>query len=99
MFRHVVMFRWTDATTDDDVAAMASALAGLPAVIPEIRRYEQGPDAGINDGNFDYAIVADFDAVDGYLVYRDHPMHQQMIADLVRPIMAERVAVQYEVPA
>jgi hypothetical protein len=96
MFRHVVMFRWTDEATDDDVAAIAAGLSDLPTQIPEIRVYRHGPDAGVNDGNFAYVVVADFDTVDDYLVYRDHPTHQQLIAERIRPFVAERAAVQYE---
>ena len=97
MFRHVVMFRWNEGTSDDDVAAMAAALSELPSQIPELRSYHHGPDAGVNDGNWDYVVVADCDSVDDYLVYRDHPAHQRAITERIAPIRKERAAVQYEV--
>jgi hypothetical protein len=97
MFRHVVMFRWSEGTTDDDVTAMAAALSKLPDAIPELRGYHHGPDARVNEGNWDYVVVADCDSVDDYLVYRDHPAHQRVIADHIAPIRKERAAVQYEV--
>ena len=57
-----------------------------------------GADARINDGNFDFVVVADFDDVNGYLVYRDHPDHHvAVITDHIRPILAERCAVQHEI--
>ena len=40
-------------------------------------------------------VVADFDSVDDYLVYRDHPDHRALIADLVTGHVATRAAVQY----
>ena len=49
----------------------------------------------MNEGNYDLVVVADFDDVDGYLVYRDHPDHQAVIAEHIRPILADRAAVQY----
>src|SRR5262245_44580505 len=97
MFRHVVMFRWTDDATDEQLAHLVEGLRARPGQIPEIARYTHGPDAGINEGNFDYVIVAEFENVDDYLVYRDAPAHHQLIADRIRPLTAERVAVQYEV--
>ena len=67
----------------------------LPEAIPVIRAYRHGADAGINDGNFDYVVVADFDTADDYVVYRDHPTHAAFIADVVAGRVAERAAVQY----
>ena len=53
-------------------------------------------DAGMNPGNYQFAVVADFDNVEDYLVYRDHPVHRDIIGKYVTPIMADRAAVQYE---
>jgi hypothetical protein len=97
MFRHVVMLRWKDTATDGQRGAVPDALATLPELIPEIRGYRVGVDAGLAaQGNSDLVIVADFDDVAGYLVYRDHPAHQDVITRLIRPILASRAAVQHE---
>ena len=97
MFRHAVMFRWTPETTSAEVAAIAEALGGLPGAIPALRAYEFGHDAGINDGNFDFVVVADFHDADDYLVYRDHPLHQAVIKARIAPHIAARAAVQFEI--
>ncbi|HEY5663613.1 MAG TPA: Dabb family protein [Ilumatobacter sp.] len=96
MFRHVVMFKWTDDVDAAHVAAVSAALDGLVAAIPEIRSYRHGPDAGVNSGNYEYVVVGDFDSADDYVVYRDHPAHRAMIADLITGRVAERAAIQYE---
>jgi len=96
VFRHVVLLRWVPDATDDQRSAVESGLAPLPSLIPEIRSYVVGADAKVSEGNFDLAIVADFDDIDGYLVYRDHPDHVAVIAERIRPILAERSAVQHE---
>ena len=95
MFRHVVMMRWTEDTTPAHVSPVMEGLGGLPAAIAEIRDYRFGPDAGINEGNFDFVVVADFESVEDYLVYRDHPVHRALIAERIVPHLAERTAVQY----
>jgi hypothetical protein len=95
MFRHAVMFRWSAASTADQRDALESALGLLPTVVTTIRRYHFGPDAEINEGNFDFAVVADFDDVDDYLVYRDHPDHQRIITELIAPFIEARAAVQH----
>ena len=51
----------------------------------------------VNEGNFDFVVVADFHDLDDYLVYRDHPMHQAVIAERIRDHIAERAAVQYDI--
>ena len=99
MFRHVVMVRFTDEMTDDDKAALRAGLARLPDVISGIRTYRFGDDVGINEGNFDFVVTADFDDVQGYLAYRDHPEHQELVKGLLAPLVAKRASVQFEWPA
>ena len=96
MFRHVVLLTFTDETTAQDVRAIVDALNALPALIPELRGYRVGTDVGLARGQRDFAVVADFDDVDGYVAYRDDPEHQRVIAELIRPRLASRVAAQYE---
>ncbi|GIH96608.1 Dabb family protein [Planobispora siamensis] len=95
MFRHVVLFTWADDATDEQRAAVVTELGRLPGIIPEIRSYTLGADAGVNQGNHQFALVADFDSVDDYLVYRDHPVHQAVIAEHIKPILASRAAAQF----
>jgi hypothetical protein len=95
MFRHVVLFTWVEDATEEQKATITAELGRLPGIITEIRRYEMGADAGINQGNFDFALVADFDNADDYLVYRDHPAHRKVITDHILPIVASRAPVQY----
>ncbi|MFI6456587.1 Dabb family protein [Streptosporangium amethystogenes] len=96
MFRHVVLFTWTQEATDEQRARVAAELDKLPGAITEIRSYILGTDAGVNPGNHQFAVVADFDSVDDYLVYRDHPLHQAVIAEHIKPILASRAAIQFE---
>jgi Stress responsive A/B Barrel Domain len=96
MFRHVVMLRWKREATPEQRSAVEAGLVELPRRIPEIRSYTIGTDARLNEGNFDLVVVADFDDVDGYLVYRDHPDHQTVMRELIAPIRAERAAVQHD---
>ncbi|MGH9231566.1 MAG: Dabb family protein [Acidimicrobiales bacterium] len=96
--RHVVMFRFADGTTDEQVRALADGLDGMPAVVGTMVDYRHGRDAGINETTYDYVVVGDFATLDDYLTYRDHPDHQALIRDLVRPILGERASIQFELP-
>jgi hypothetical protein len=99
MLRHVVMFRFVDGVDPGAVEAMAAALDTLPTRIDTIRRYQHGSDLGLSDANFDYVVVADFDDETGFLTYRDHDAHQELIREHIVGNVATRVAVQYEVAA
>jgi len=96
MFRHIVLLTFTDETTDEHLDDLVGMLGRLPGLIPSIRRYEFGRDAGLAEGNAGVGVVADFDDVDGYLEYRDHPDHQAVIATMIRPFLAARSAIQHE---
>ena len=95
-FRHVVMFRWGDHVDEDHVEAVRDGLSKLPGQIDSIRSYVHGSDVGVSEGNWDYAVVADFDNVQGFITYRDHPTHLLLIEELIRGHTAERAAVQYQ---
>ena len=96
MLRHVAVFRWKAGTPDADVSAFAAGLASLPGLCPSIRGYRFGPDAGLGmSANSDFAVVADFDDADGYAEYASHPAHLDVISRLLRPIVDERMSVQF----
>jgi hypothetical protein len=93
--RHVVILAFLDDATDEQIQAVTEGLEALPAAIPEIGEYHLGPDLGINEGNAQYAVVADFATEADYLVYRDHPAHLTVLAERIRPILKTRAAVQF----
>ena len=97
MIRHVVLFGWAEGTTPEQLEKLTARLAELPRLIPQIETYAYGPDAGINEGNHDFAIVADFADRESFLAYRDHPDHLALIAECIAPIRDRRAAVQYEI--
>jgi hypothetical protein len=97
MIRHNVVFRWKPEATAEQRQRVVTELSRLPALVPTLRSYELGSDLGVNEGNFDFAVTAAFDDMDGYLAYRDHPEHRAIIRDHIAPIILERAAVQFEV--
>ncbi|MGH3304565.1 MAG: Dabb family protein [Streptosporangiaceae bacterium] len=96
MIRHVVVFTWDDEMTDELEQQFAAELTAIAPKLPGVRAYHAGPDAGLVAGNFDFAVVADFDDVASYLAYRDHPEHQDIIGRFSRLHTTSRAAVQLE---
>lgn len=97
MIRHVALFTWDDEMTDEMERQFAAELTALAARVPGVRSYRAGPDAGIVEGNFDFAVVGDFDDADAYLAYRSNHEHQDIISRFSAPHVKSRASVQYEI--
>lgn len=97
MIRHVVVFAWDDEMTDAMEQQFAAELTALAPRLAGLRAYHAGPDAGLVEGNFDFAVVADFDDTESYLAYRDDPEHRAIISRFSGPHATVRAAVQYEI--
>lgn len=96
MIRHTVLFTWKPEATEDEKQRVATEVAKLPSMVPSVRAFVSGPDAGLNQGNFDFAVTADFDDQAGYAAYRDDPGHREIVQRYLMPILANRAAVQFE---
>jgi hypothetical protein len=97
MLRHVVLFTWTEDTDPATRASIIAALARLPEEVGGMTAFAVGPDAGLVDGNVHAALVADFPDADAFQAYASAPRHLEVIAEHVKPHLAARAAVQYEV--
>lgn len=97
MIRHVTLFGWVPEVTDAQQQRAADELRALRPLMTGLRAFHVGPDAGIVAGNFDFAVVADFDDAQSYLAYRDHPAHRAVVEHVTSPITRERASIQYEI--
>ena len=95
MFHHIVLLELQPDTPDDAVDELVDALRRLPDAIEAIRTYRVERDAGLAADNATVAVVAGFDDECGFVVYRDHPVHQAVIAELIRPRLVRRSALQH----
>jgi hypothetical protein len=96
MIRHVILFSWTPEATAEQKQRVQTELRALPPLMTGLRSYHAGPDAGLVPGNFDFAVVAEFEDADSYLAYRDHPAHKAVVDECIAPIRQARASVQYE---
>ena len=97
MIRHVVLFTWDDEMTKEMERQFAAELTALAPKLAGVRAYHAGPDAGILAGNYDFAVVADFDDAESYLAYRANAEHQDIISRFSGPHVRDRASVQYEI--
>ena len=96
MIRHTALFKWAADATDEQKQAASAEVAKLPSIVPSIRAFAFGPDAGYAEPNFDFAVTADFDDEAGYFAYRDDPAHREIVQRYITPLAAQRAAVQFE---
>ena len=95
MLRHTVLFRWKPEATNEEKQRVATEVAKLPSIIPSLRAFACGPDAGLATTNFDFAVCADFDDEPGFFAYRDDPAHRVVVDRYITPILDQRAAVQF----
>jgi hypothetical protein len=95
MLRHIVLFQLSPDATDEAIDAAVAALRALPEAIAEIRDLHVGRDAEIVEGNADLGLEVVFDDAAAWRTYQGHPTHQQVIAQHMRAIVADRTAIQF----
>jgi hypothetical protein len=96
--RHVVTWRLAaeDPTTRAaHAAAVVEGLRSLLGVVTEIRILDAGVDVTGN-GNWDVALIADFDDSDALARYQVHPAHVE-VARFIRSVIANQTAVDFTV--
>ncbi|MFL6095212.1 MAG: Dabb family protein [Blastococcus sp.] len=97
MIRHVVVFTWSPDADADRRAAILEALRRLRRDVGGMTSLVVADDAGLSDGNADTVLIADFPDVEAYYRYAQDPVHLAVLAEHVRPWLAQRSAVQYQI--
>ena len=100
MILHIVLFRWKEGISSDQVDALSREMARLPDVIPELKYLQCGPDIHLQTRNpgFDYGIVAHFIDESAWHLYFDHPAHKAVVLQFANPIVEQRASVQIHLP-
>ncbi len=93
MIRHCALFTWNPDVTDETMAAIKAGLDRL-ATLNCVAAYTHGPDVGLREGNFDYAVIADFETVEAHQEYSSEEGHVALIKDLLLPNISSRAGIQ-----
>ena len=94
--RHVVLFKFKDSSTPDDVARIVAGFGGLPGKIKEIAGFEWGTDVspeGKAQG-FTHCFLLTFASAADRDAYLPHPAHKEFVA-LVGPHVDKVCVVDY----
>ncbi|MFW0773899.1 Dabb family protein [Paenarthrobacter nitroguajacolicus] len=78
MIRHAVLFKFKPDFPAADRDAWIQGLDRMDGNIPGLLKLTHGADLLQQDRSFDYAIVADFNALEDLEVYNSHPLHEPL---------------------
>ncbi len=79
--RHVVLFKFKDSSTPQDVKKIVAAFQGLPSKIDTIKDFEWGTDVSVENKaqGFTHCFFVSFDDAKGRDVYLPHPAHKDFV--------------------
>lgn len=97
MIRHIVMFRLREELPKKEILSEAKKRArSLQEAIPFIRNMEVYTGAvGAPEGNYDIALICNFDSMAELEAYRDHPAHVAF-RGYITPLRELRACFDYE---
>ena len=96
LLRHVVLFKFKDNATPDDIKKVEEAFRELPAIIPEIKKFEWGTNnspENLNQG-FTHCFFVSFTSEKDRDLYLPHPAHQAFAA-LLKPYLDKVLVIDY----
>ena len=95
MIRNIVLVKLKAGHDPAVIAEAQQALLDLNC--PGTLSYVIGDDLGLREGNWSFAIVADFTDTDAYRAYDQDPAHNHARAGLI-PLTEQIARVQFEMP-
>ena len=96
MLRHVVLFKFKDSSTPEQIKEVEDAFLALPSKIKEIKSLEWGTNnspEGLNDG-FTHCFFVTFDSEEDRAAYLPHPDHKAF-GEVLGPHLDKVLVVDY----
>lgn len=94
--RHVVLFKFKDTASDEQVKQIEDAFRALPKKIPAIVAFEWGTDVSSENlaQGFTHCFLVTFDDEKGRDAYLPHPAHKEFVK-LLRPQLDKVLVIDY----
>ena len=96
MIRSIIALRFKAGSSADQIAQLLEAMRALR--VEGMTALDCGLDLGKREGNWDFALVADFVDMESYLRYDSDKEHRRIRRDLAAEITDSAVRVQFELP-
>ena len=96
LLRHVVLFKFKDTATPDDIKKVEEAFRELPSIITEVKAFEWGTNnspESLNQG-FTHCFFVSFASERDRDAYLPHPAHTAFTA-LLKPYLDKALVIDY----
>lgn len=94
MITHVWSMTFNDQATAEQRAEFGTAMAKLPSQIDGVASFKSGVDLGLNPGNSEVVIIAEFTDEQAWRSYIEAPAHVAFVEQHVSPLCATWNAIQ-----
>lgn len=94
--RHVVIFKFKDGTTPQQIKAIEEGFRALPSKIPQVIDLEWGTDVGVEglSQGFTHCFLVTFNDAAGRAVYLPHAAHQAFVK-VLKPHLDKVLVIDY----
>lgn len=96
MIDHIVLFKWKEDASATAIAKAIEALKGLQGKVPGIVDLSCGENFSDRAKGFHHGLVVRFNTRDELAAYMPHPVHQEVVQNLIKPILQDILSVDYE---
>jgi hypothetical protein len=79
MVQHIVMWKFKEESTQDDILEIKNRLEALPEIIPQIKFYEVGLNVKDSNNAMDMVLISKFKSIDEMAIYANHVEHQRVV--------------------
>ncbi|MCU0715597.1 MAG: Dabb family protein [Pirellula sp.] len=96
MLRHIVMFKFKETSSKEDVQKVVDAFRSLKQSIPEVAAFEYGTDnspEGLANG-FTHCFLVTFKSEKDREVYLPHPKHKEFV-EILKPHLDKVQVIDY----
>jgi hypothetical protein len=96
LLRHVVLFKFKDTSSAEDIKKVEDAFRALPAKLPIIKSFEWGKNnspENLNQG-LTHCFLVTFDSEKDREAYLPHPEHQAFV-EILKPHLDKVTVIDY----
>ena len=97
MIIHIVLFKWQSDTLPTTIASVMSALRGMKGKVPEIIDLYCGDNFSELSQGFQNGLVVQVKDKAALDAYTKNLLHQEIIQTLIKPILRDKITIDYEV--
>lgn len=96
LLRHVVLLKFKESSTEEDISKVEEAFSSLQDKIPEIKDYEWGTNnspEGLDKG-FTHCFLLTFESEEDRSTYLPHPAHKAF-GEVLEPHLEDVLVIDY----